>query len=96
LFKGTPRAVPDRGYIEESTPILDPRSVVSSSPPPRYPKRLLLSILSHSHQEPLFPSQHMHREARRIYTLIYTYSSRAIKDGIFKVGIARFINMHIK
>jgi hypothetical protein len=28
-------------------------------------------FLPHSHQEPLFPSQHMHREAQRIYMLIY-------------------------
>jgi hypothetical protein len=48
----------------------DPRSVVSSSLPPKYPKRLLLPVLSHSHRDPLFPSQHMHREAQRIYTLI--------------------------
>jgi hypothetical protein len=27
-------------------------------------------FLPHTHQEPLFPSQHMHREAQRIYTLI--------------------------
>jgi hypothetical protein len=52
--------------------------------------------LSHSRQEPLFPSQHMHREAQHIYTLIYIYNSRTIKDMIFKVGSARFINMHVK
>jgi hypothetical protein len=84
------------GNIEECTPISDPRSVVSSSPPPKYPKRLLLPVLSHSRQEPLFPSQHMHREAQRIYTRISICSRRTIKDRIFKVGSARFINMHIK
>jgi hypothetical protein len=52
-------------------------------------------FLPRSHQEPLFPSQHMHREAQRIYTLINIYSSRSIEDMIFKVGSARFINMHI-
>jgi hypothetical protein len=36
-------------------------------------KRLLLPVLSHSRQEQLFPTQHMHRVAQRIYTLIYTY-----------------------
>jgi hypothetical protein len=38
----------------------------------------------------------MHHEDQRIYTLIHIYSSRTIKDRIFKVGGARFINMHIK
>jgi hypothetical protein len=56
---------------EKCTLIPDPRSVVSSSPPPKYPKRLLLPVLPHSRQEPLFSSQHMHHKARRIYTLIY-------------------------
>jgi hypothetical protein len=79
---------------EECTFIPDSRSVVSSSPPPKYPKRLLLLVLPHSHQEPLFPSQHMHYEAQHIYTLIYTYSSWAIKERIFKEGSARSINMH--
>jgi hypothetical protein len=64
--------------------------------PPKYPKRLLLPILFHSRQEPLFPSQHMHREAQRIHMLINIYSSRTIKGRIFKVGCARFINMHLK
>jgi hypothetical protein len=53
-------------------------------------------FLSHSCQEPLFSSQHMHREAQHIYTLINIYSSRSIKDRIFKTGSARFIIMHIK
>jgi hypothetical protein len=48
-------------------------------------------------EEPLFPSQHMHHEAQRIYTLIYIYNSRAIKDRIIKEGSARFIIiMHLK
>jgi hypothetical protein len=59
-------------------------------------KRLLLPVLSHSHQEPLFPSQHMHHEAQGIYMLINIYSSRTIKDRVINVGSARFINMHIK
>jgi hypothetical protein len=84
------------GQTEECTPIPDPKSVVSSSPMPKYPKCLLLPVLPHSRQEPLFPSQHTHREAQRIYTLIYIYSSRAIKDRIIKEGSARFINMHLK
>jgi hypothetical protein len=42
------------------------------------------------------PSQHMHCEAQHIYTLIKIHSSRKIKDRIFKVGSARFINMNIK
>jgi hypothetical protein len=37
----------------------------------------------------------IHRQ-QRIYTLNNLYSSRIIKDMIFKVGSARFINMHIK
>jgi hypothetical protein len=69
--------------ILRSAPYPDPKSVLSSSPPPKYPKRLLLPILSHSRQEPLFPSQHLNREAQHIYTLIYIYSSRTIKDRIF-------------
>jgi hypothetical protein len=59
-------------------------------------KRLLLPVLSHSRQEPLSPSQHMHREAQRIYRLINIYSSWTIKDRIVKVVSARFVNMHIK
>jgi hypothetical protein len=55
-------------------------------------KRLFLPVLFHSRQKPLLPSPHMHREAKRIYTLINKYSSRTIKDMIFKVGSARFIN----
>jgi hypothetical protein len=38
----------------------------------------------------------MHHEAQYIYTLVNIYNSRTIKDRIFKVGSARFINMHIK
>jgi hypothetical protein len=52
--------------------------------------------LTHTHQEPIFPTQHMHHEAQHIYTLINIYSSRTIKNRIFKVGSARFISMHIK
>jgi hypothetical protein len=84
-----------KGCTEECTPIPDPRSVVSRSLPLKYPKCLLLPVLPHSRQEPLFPSQHMHCEAQRVYTLIYIYSSRAIK-GIIKEGSARFIIKHIK
>jgi hypothetical protein len=41
--------------------------------------------------------KHMHREAQRIYTLIYIYSCGAIKDKIIKEGSARFIIiMHLK
>jgi hypothetical protein len=43
------------GYTEECTPIPDPRSVVSSSPPSKYPKHLLLPVLPHSRQESLLP-----------------------------------------
>jgi hypothetical protein len=73
-----------------------PDQLFRAHPRQKYPKCLLMPVLSHSRQEPLFPSQRMHREAQRIYTLIYIYSSRTIKDRIFKVGSARFINMHIR
>jgi hypothetical protein len=36
-------------------------------------KRLLLPVLSHSGQESLFSSQHVHCIAQSIYTLIYIY-----------------------
>jgi hypothetical protein len=63
----------NRECTEECTLILDPRSVDSGSPTHKYPKRLLLSVLPHARQEPVYPSQHMHREVQRIYTLIYIY-----------------------
>jgi hypothetical protein len=71
----TPKPVLQKPYkrecTEECTLIPNPRLVVSSSPPPKYPKRLLLTVLPHSRREPLFLSQHMLLEAQRIYTLIY-------------------------
>jgi hypothetical protein len=46
----------NRECTEECTLIPDPRSVVLSSPPPKYPKCFLLPVLPHSRQEPLLPS----------------------------------------
>jgi hypothetical protein len=65
--------------------------------PNKVPKTPSPAGFSHTRQEPLFPSPHMHRETQHIYTLIniHIYIYRTIKDSVNKVGNARFINMHI-
>jgi hypothetical protein len=65
--------------------------------PAKVPKNAFsCRFLPHSRQDPLVPSQNIYREGLFIYTLSNLYSIRIIKDVIFKVGSARFINMHIK
>jgi hypothetical protein len=69
---------------EECTLIPDPRSVVSSSPPPKYPKHLLLPVFpTHAKNHYSHPNTCITKLS--IYTRLY--SSRTIKDRIFKAGM---------
>jgi hypothetical protein len=65
----TPTHVLRKPY--KCTLIPDPRSVVSSSPRQSTQNDFSYRFLPHTRQEPLFPSQHMHHEAQRIYMLTY-------------------------
>jgi hypothetical protein len=87
----------NRDTVRSTTLSPIPDQLFRAHPAQKYPKRLLLPALPHARQEPLFPSQHMHRKAQHIYTLICIHSSsRAIKDNVNKEGSARFIIMHLK